>query len=284
MFFTFYYNSKTFFNKFYNAENSLMETTSNKVWTLDEIKKDPDQILPDFQKYLKLLDEGEDDGWNVETKGQIGDIKDTYLEVHSKTIDNQPLLFLKLTGEMKDVDVDKFIRMLDDLELKKQWDERCKGGDAIAFFPGEGKLFTIQLKMPFPLTDRDSVEKRHAICNKLHPDLVKKYGLPEKDNKYWFIVIEPIKLKGYEETSDFVRATFTLVFLAEELSEKPGFISLKGVMHNDAGGMIPNFLVNFLAGKLPSRMFAQIYESYFNMEKKGIFDKVEAKKEKLYMG
>lgn len=259
-----------------------METTSDKVWKLDEIKADPEQILPDFAYYLKLLDEGEDDGWNVETKGQIGDIKDTYLEVHSKSINNQPLLFLKLNGTMKDINVDNLMRMLDDIELKKMWDETCKGGDAIAFFHGECKLFTLQLKMPFPLSDRDCVEKRHLICNKLHPDLVKKYGLPEKDNKYWLVVIEPIKLDQYPDVSGYVRATFTLVFLAEELEN--GKISLKGVMHNDAGGMIPTFLINFLAGKIPSRLFAQIYDSYTKMEKQGVFNKIEAKKEKLYMG
>jgi hypothetical protein len=59
---------------------------------------------------------------------------------------------------------------------------------------------------PVLTSNRDFIHYRMYLCNKENPELVKKYGLYEKENKYYMTYARSIKPFDYPEREGIVRA------------------------------------------------------------------------------
>lgn len=165
------------------------------------------------------------------------------------------------------VNIDKFAKALSD--LRSEWDERIKDTKVILELP-EGKVGYSVLNTPFPLSDRDAVIKLYRICNKTHSDLVKKYGLPTVDYKYYLILDESVEIEEYPKKKGKERAQLNSFYMIEEVTDKKDCFKVRTSMRNDLGGSIPDFLMNTMAKKMPKKIFNDLVECIPKLEKKGL--------------
>jgi hypothetical protein len=100
--------------------------------------------------------------------------------------------------------------------------------------------------------------------------LIKQFGLPETSHKYYLIYIESINVKECPIDKDHVRAKLFMLFLIEEMPERPGFLKGTEVSRIAPGGSIPNFAVNSMATKQPIEFVSKCLQKYYELEKKGV--------------
>jgi hypothetical protein len=240
------------------------------IYSISDIKKNPQAHLPDWKKWLGLLNEKADlTGWEKEYDAQIGDKVGTHMILHSRKFDNDPVIYTRTEMVFSGLDLDKWICMMADMEIRKSWDETIKDGKIIVDLVDQGDICYMQMKMPFPLSDREVLQKRFLICNKSHPKLVEKFGFPQKDNKYYMIFMEPIKLKEYPLNDDHVRAEMIMMMIVEEMADKPGSFRMFGLGQMNMGGWIPNWTINLMSTKVASKMMDMSIDKYHELDKKG---------------
>jgi len=51
----------------------------------------------------------------------------------------------------------------------------------------------LESKAPKPIENREFVQYRNYVCNKSDPELVKKYGLYEKSDKYYVMFTKSVE-------------------------------------------------------------------------------------------
>lgn len=93
----------------------------------------------------------------------------------------------------------------------------------------------LEASLPFPLTNRDFVQKKLCLSKKEDSDLIKKLGVQESSqSQYYIFITEPTEHKDYPEKKSPVRAKVINYVLIEELSTKE--IRITSVSIIDLGG------------------------------------------------
>lgn len=119
------------------------------------------------------------------------------------------------------------------------------------------------------MSNRDGLSKYLMFSNKKNPDLVEKCGLPKRNNKYYVICIEPIRLKEYPKRKDFERSTMFMIMIAEETDE-PGVIKTSQLIHMDLGGWVPDWIMNSGAVKFQFKMMKNFLKHYSEFDKQSL--------------
>jgi len=241
-----------------------------KIYSLEDIKKDPSIITPDWKKWVnRLAEDPSKSGWTLAADKQIGDYKDTNLTVYTKQIDNDPLNYIRWEMKLKGISVEKYLAMMSNTEVRKKWDDKLISDQPLLRLPNNGAIGYRQMKMPGLMSNRDSLSKYFMICNKKHPELVEKYGLPQKSNKYYAVLIEPIKLHECPKNKDFERCDMFMFLIAEE-TEEQDVIKISGIMHMDLGGWIPDWAMNMGSANFQFKMMEEFLKHYPELDKQGL--------------
>ncbi len=135
-----------------------------------------------------------------------------------------------------------------DPDKRKVWDKRIMEFEVLDMPTSNSDIIYTTIEFPMPLSNRDLLQVRHFVDNKKDEDLIKKYGLPEKSHHYFFQVNKSCTRKDCPDKKGFVRADMQKAgWIAEEIPDKPGYISYKSLMQQDIKGSAPTFLVTKFA-------------------------------------
>jgi len=223
----------------------------------------------DVPRFYSLIQEAPtaENGWTLDAEGLIHkSFPDAKITVYKKKQPDENVVSIKYDAVIKNVEIDKWAKV-GQQEHRKKWDPFLKHMEH-TINPDGSKLVYLQAKMPFPLTDRDMVQKSFTICNKINSDLVSKYNLPQAKSTYYFGMIEPTVSSQYPERRDHVRGESKQATLVEELPDGSG-IRIRSVNRSDIKGDVPKTLLNALAGKGPFKILSKQVEIYSKLVKEG---------------
>lgn len=231
-----------------------------------------DHKLPsefDVPHFYRLIEEAPttENGWTVDAEGLINkSFPDAKITVYKKKLADENVATIKYDAVIKNVDIDKWAKV-GQQEHRKKWDPYLKHMEHTMNEDGS-KLVYLQAKMPFPLTDRDMVQKSLTICNKINTDWISKFNLPQSKNTYYFGMIQPTLSNLYPERRDHVRGETRQATLVEELPDRTG-IRIRSVNKSDIKGDIPKTLLNSLVGRGPFKILSKQIEIYSKLVKEG---------------
>ncbi len=121
----------------------------------------------------------------------------------------------------------------------------------------------IELNLPYPLINRDLVQKRLFVGNKENPELVKKLGLFDCDHEYYVMLVEPAVRPECPETPMPIRGEMGMHYMFLEEDPNDGnVLKMRMVMNMDLAGDIPEVFMNAIRQNAPYRMMSSILTSY----------------------
>mmetsp|Transcript_77337 Transcript_77337/g.107487 ORF Transcript_77337/g.107487 Transcript_77337/m.107487 type:complete len:255 (+) Transcript_77337:106-870(+) len=241
---------------------------------IHEIKANPENYEPNWEQLVKdLKADPATTGWKLEKDEQIGKNVGTHQRIYTKKLEGDSVNYVRFDAVFTDIDITKYMVMMNDIEVRKTWDERAKGMKCLGKINENSELVYNIVELPFPLTNRDGTNRKFIFHNKTHADFFKKAGLPEVEHNMYLVVIYPMALKDYPETSKYVRSKFFLAIICEENPELKGSIKINATLKSDMGGNIPDFVVNLISVKMPSKMNENIMIKYQELDKAGVLDK-----------
>jgi len=224
----------------------------------------------DIPHFCKLIEEAPtiENGWTLDAEGTIHkSFPDSKINVYKKKLPDSNVVSIKYDAIIKNVDINKWAKVSQQ-EHRKKWDPFLKHMEHTPNDDGT-KLVYLQAKMPFPLTDRDMVQRSFTICNKTNVDLITRYNLPQHKGTYYFGMIEPAMSSRYPERRDHVRGETRQATFVEELPDGSG-IRIRSVNKSDIKGDVPKTLLNALAGKGPFKILGKQIEMYPKLVKEGV--------------
>jgi len=210
-----------------------------------------------------------ENGWTLDSEGPIHkSFSENTIKVFKKQLAGESVMSIKYDAFIKGVDINKWTKV-GHIDHRKKWDPFLRHMEQ-TIHPEGWKLVYLQAKMPFPLTDRDMVQRSYSICNKTNPELVTKYNLPQTDHTYYLNMVEPAISDKYPEKREFVRGETKQATLIEEIPGKEGGIRIRSVNNSNIKGSVPTGVLNALAGKGPYKILSKQLEFYPKLVLEGL--------------
>ena len=171
-------------------------------------------------------------------------------------------------GVFKDTSADVIAQMHIDPVMRKKWDTAFNTLQRLETLDENSDILYQELKMPFPLTNRDFIVKRQYFSNQLHPDKAAKYGLKHKTNKYWLLVLNSVEWNAPVKKG-LVRAENPIsVMLFEEDPQNPKNTIYKMASQTDLKGNIPAWALNQAVGKGTLKVMESVEHVYHKNQRK----------------
>jgi hypothetical protein len=183
--------------------------------------------------------------------------------VYTKSSDESPVVLIRFDCILKGIEIDKMSDMFLDPEKRMQWDNRIKTFELLEVLDATIDVCYTEIEFPFPMSNRDLVQVRYFLDSKNDADLLKKYDIPEKNNRFFLQTNRNITRQDCPEKEGKVRAEMiNYGWILEEIPDKPGFVSYKCVLQQDIKGLAPTILVNKFAVKAVTKGMVGFLEGY----------------------
>lgn len=176
--------------------------------------------------------------------------------------DGDSRVMVRTEAIIMDGNIDILAKMNIDLETRKEWDKEFSNIHRATVFSENEDLITQEMKMPFPVSDRDFLLHRYYVHNKLHPQEIIKKGLWKKNNSYWTIFLQSVENEHYPVRKSVVRAENTTVLLFEEDADDPRKTRYSMVARTDLKGQIPFWAIKQGVGKKAAKVVDATFDSY----------------------
>jgi hypothetical protein len=213
--------------------------------------------VPDYAKVKEILDidfKDKNCGWEpIKTPEGI--------KAYKKSNDPLPWVWMKTTFE--DVDLDALFKMQYQMDLRKLWDKNIVKDQIIEEVNDTEDVQYLEMKLPFPLSNRIVLQHRAYVNNKDHPELVKKYNLYKKEQKYYMIHSKSIERADVQDPKGSVR--MEIVFtggILEEDPSNPRNVHVTIISCALPGGYVPMKLVTMGISQMPQMTFDPIKKAY----------------------
>lgn len=161
-----------------------------------------------------------------------------------------------------DADIDVLAQMNIDLNIRKEWDGSFTNLQRLEVFSDNEDVIYQEMKMPFPLSNRDFVQYRYYVNNLLHPEEIEKRGLWKSKNKYWIIILQSVSLTERPAKKGAVQGESTAMILLEEDEHVPRKVHYKMYSSTDLKGNIPAWVLHQAGGKQAAKVLDQTFRSY----------------------
>jgi len=143
------------------------------------------KLNPDWSLLKKYLDEDVNDPKYKWQKAR----DDGSLSVYKKFESNHPYPIVKIKAVFKNMKADILAKRILDINLISKWDigkdNVYDDAKLVEQLNANEDIFYLVTRAPTPVCDRDFIQYRSYFCNKLHPELVRKYNFYETNRKYW---------------------------------------------------------------------------------------------------
>jgi len=121
----------------------------------------------------------------------------------------------------------------------------------------------VELDLPYPLINRDLVQKRLFVGNKENPELVKKLGLFDCSHEYHAILVEPALRPECPAVCQPIRGEMKMQYMIlEEDPNDKNVLKMRFVMDMDLAGDIPEMFMNAIRQNAPFRTMTSLLTSY----------------------
>jgi len=120
-----------------------------------------------------------------------------------------------------------------------------------------------ELSLPFPMSNRDFVQKRLFVSNKQDPELVAKLGLFNWDHAYHIILIQSTERSEYPAKSSPIRGETTMhhTLIQEDPSDKTT-LKMTIIISQDLNGNIPQIILSGAGENMSRGMLTDLLKSY----------------------
>ena len=224
--------------------------------------------IPFFKSYMDEAPTKEN-GWILAHEGPVEKkTPESTLKVYKKLVEGEPTVTIKTEGYFKGVKAENLFTMFKDISYREKLGHKPKVIKVVEQINKNSDVIYVELDLPFPMTNRDMVQKRLYLGNKEDADLVRELGLYQKDHKYYAVLVQSTERPEYPAKSKPIRAEIKIQFvLIEEDPKDPESTRISMVMCQKMNGDVPNMLINKISTKMPVGMmtgFVELYRKTFN--------------------
>eukprot|EP00826_Nyctotherus_ovalis_P020168 TRINITY_DN1630_c0_g1_i1.p2 TRINITY_DN1630_c0_g1~~TRINITY_DN1630_c0_g1_i1.p2 ORF type:complete len:206 (-),score=47.08 TRINITY_DN1630_c0_g1_i1:107-724(-) len=162
-------------------------------------------------------------------------INEKNVTIYKKTVANCASLLIKGVALLEGVPFEVMWKALADTSIRKSWETLFLNFESVESFPDGTELIYYNMKAPFPVQDRDFLQKKTVL-----------HDYPAKGQVLLhFVSVESEKRPPLKK---FVRAhTVVAGYLIKELSKFPLRCSITLVNQVDLKGSIPKSLINMFS-------------------------------------
>ncbi len=152
--------------------------------------------------------------------------------------------------------------MTRDISLRKQAEHPPKKIKSL-LKTAHTDIIYVELDLPYPLINRDMLEKRLFVGNKENPELIEKLGLFDWNHRYYVMIVEPTTRIEYPPKSMPIRGEMKMHhMLLEEDPKDKDVLRMKLIMSADLCGFIPDVYMAAIRQNAPLRMMTGILACY----------------------
>ncbi len=170
---------------------------------------------------------------------------------------------LRVEAVLKGAKAENLVLMLRDVSLRDKMEGPVKNFKIIEETSKNTDVVYHELSLPFPLTNRDFVQKRLFVSNKQDPELVAKLGLFNWDHEYTAILVQSTERSECPAKSSPVRGeTIMHHTLLEEDPHDSTVLKVKIIVCQAMNGNIPQGMPSAAGEKMPRNMITDLLKSY----------------------
>jgi len=185
------------------------------------------------------------------------------MKMYKKMREGDEVVTVRVDGVFKGLEAEKIFKMQTDLKLKVQMSEAPAQVKLVEQVSANTDVIYLEIALPFPLANRDFVQKRLYVGNKEDPELVKKLGLYDWSHKYYAFLSEATERPEYPPKSKLVRAETKMNYwIFEEDPNEKGTVKVRLVTCQKLNGNIPNVMINKATSSIKKTMIEPIFDSY----------------------
>lgn len=178
-------------------------------------------------------------------------------------MEGEPTITIKLEGQLKGFKGQDFHRVLFDVSLMKDSEPRPKHAKMIERVSDNLDIFYLEVPMPFPLANRDFVQRSLHLSNKDDPELVKQLELFDWEHTYYVLLRESIERPEYPPQSSPVRGEMKMNYwLVEQDPHDEDILKFRSVLCQNLNGNLPLVFVNKFAPKAYRGLVAGMIGNY----------------------
>ena len=172
-------------------------------------------------------------------------------------------LTIRIEADLRGVKAENFVLMLRDASYREKMEGPIKKFKIVENTSKHTDVTYHELSLPFPLTNRDFVQKRLFVSNKQEPELVAKLGLFKWDHAYNAILIQSTERSEYPVKSSPIRGETSMHYtLLQEDPYDKTLLKMKIVICQDLNGSIPSVVMSGAAEKMAKGMLTDLLKSY----------------------
>ncbi len=170
---------------------------------------------------------------------------------------------IRIEAEVKGFNAEKIVLMMRDVEYRKQTLNPPKEMKIIEHNSKNSDVAYFEIDLPFPLTNREFVQKRLFMGNKEDPENIRKLGLYDLNHEYHAVIIQSIEREEYPIKSKPIRGETKMYYLLleEDVNDK-SVLKMRLVLCQDLKGDIPKMILNSMITKMSTKFVGDILKSY----------------------
>lgn len=216
--------------------------------------------VPDFDihqfKTVMTQEPTQENGWTLQYEGPVDlEFPDSTIKTYKKRNDAASGFTMRIDAVLKGVKAENIVTMQRDISYRGKIGKPPKQIKVVEKTSKNSDIIYIELGFPFPMTNRDIVQKRLFVSNKQDPELVQKLGLFDKSHAYHAVLIQSTEHKEYPTKEKPIRAETQMYHtLVEEDPNNKNVVRMKMVIQQQLNGDIPKVMINALGSKMPKTM------------------------------
>lgn len=134
-------------------------------------------------------------------------------------------------------------------EIRAQWDTHHCKIQRLKIFSEKEDIMYLELKMPFPMSNRDFLLSRYFLNSDQHAEEIERLGFPKTENKRWVLMQHSVELQEYPTIKGIERAESITLLSWEQDRENPKVVYTKSMSQTTLKGKLPGSLVKMGIGK-----------------------------------
>ena len=185
------------------------------------------------------------------------------MKIYQRKTQGESGITIRIEATLKNVKQENLVLMNKDITYRQKFERPPKEIKVIEQTSKNSDVIYMEMDLPFPLTNRDFVQKRLFVNNKEDPELTRQLGLWNWDHKYNAIMIQSTEREEYPEKSKPIRGETKMIYLLlEEDPRDATVVKYKMILDQDMKGDIPKLVKETLGEKMPKRMMTDILKTH----------------------
>ncbi len=191
---------------------------------------------------------------------------DSELKIFKKKMEGDTIITMSFEGRVKGLNAENFYRMLWDQECVEKAEPKPKTFKTVQKITDNIDIMYIEVALPFPMSDRDFVQKRLHLNSKVDKKIVKELGLYDWNHNFYIIMIKSAEHPDYPIQKKPIRADVKMNYwLIEEDPKEEGVMIFKTKVCQDIGGSVPLFFMNDVAPKMAHKNLETMIDNYYRI-------------------